>query len=226
MYKRQDLSDAEKRAIAGHFAWAEEVPPSTFGALKLPHHQADGKVNWRGVVAATARLNQADIPSADLAAVKAHLRRHYAAFGHPIPEALKATIGEEKRGRALSKKNELLLQAGHGHATECMKALDAVLEAVRQMPPEEPDMPDMPDGDPCAPKSEVLELADVADVVVEILDAEPVLELAEDLIEIEGVEIDRQVLAETLRTVVAGAMSEMARTAVERAMNQMRGRVD
>ena len=85
-----DLTDAVKRRIAGHFAWAAEMPPAAFGSLKLPHHRAsDGKVVWRGVVAAAGRLNQTDLPSADLGAVKAHLRRHYAAFDQEPPEILR-----------------------------------------------------------------------------------------------------------------------------------------
>lgn len=92
-----DLTDAEKRNIAGHFAWADASVPSAFGDCKLPHHNAKGEVVWRGVVAATGRLNQASIPSADLGAVKAHLRKHYAQFQQPAPDALKSgdpDIGE------------------------------------------------------------------------------------------------------------------------------------
>ncbi len=92
-----DLDAAEKRRIAGHFAWASEMPPETFGSLKLPHHRAsDGKVVWRGIVAAIARLNQADLPAGDLAAVKAHFRRHYRAFrpDADLPEAIKAVADE------------------------------------------------------------------------------------------------------------------------------------
>lgn len=81
-----ELGAGEKRRIAGHYAWAEAVPPATFGDLKLPHHEAaGGKVVLRGVVAAAGRLNQVDIPAGDLAAVKAHLARHYRAFDREPP---------------------------------------------------------------------------------------------------------------------------------------------
>ena len=76
-----ELSSKEKKDIAGHFAWEAQSPPDTFGDMKLPHHQAkDGLVVWDGVRNAAARLDQANIPSADIAKVKAHLGEHYKAF--------------------------------------------------------------------------------------------------------------------------------------------------
>jgi HK97 family phage prohead protease len=81
-----ELTEPEQRRIAGHFAWAASMPPATFGDLKLPHHRAsDGAVVWRGVAAAAQRLEQADIPEADLAAVRAHLARHYRQFDREPP---------------------------------------------------------------------------------------------------------------------------------------------
>lgn len=81
-----ELSDQEKRRIAGHYAWAAEMPPSKFGDLKLPHHRpSDGAVVWAGVVAAAQRLDQADIPSEDLPRVRDHLASHYHQFGRRAP---------------------------------------------------------------------------------------------------------------------------------------------
>lgn len=81
-----ELSDAEKRRIAGHYAWAAEMPPPTFGDLKLPHHRAsDGAVVWLGVASAAARLPQSDIPDEDLGDVQAHLGSHYRQFGRTPP---------------------------------------------------------------------------------------------------------------------------------------------
>lgn len=78
------LSDSEKKGIAGHFAWADEMPPKTFGDLKLGHHRAtDGKVVFRGIAAAAARLDQTQ--GIDDAAVKAHLEAHYHAFNEKAP---------------------------------------------------------------------------------------------------------------------------------------------
>ena len=73
---------AERRRIAAHFAYAENL--DSFGALKLPHHEPSktglGPVNRRGVIAAIAALNGArggvDIPRAEREAVYRHLARH------------------------------------------------------------------------------------------------------------------------------------------------------
>lgn len=81
-----DLTDAQKRNIAGHYAWVDASVPTTFGDCKLPHHEAkSGAVVFRGVSAAAGRMNQAQIPSADDGAVKAHLARHYKQFGNVPP---------------------------------------------------------------------------------------------------------------------------------------------
>ena len=75
-----DLSDADKNKIAKHFAWAAELPPATFGDLKLGHHNKNGDVVWAGVTAAAARLSQTDIPEADVSKVQNHLGAHYKEF--------------------------------------------------------------------------------------------------------------------------------------------------
>ncbi len=75
------LSDGEKRHIAGHFAWAAQMPPASFGDLKLGHHRpSDGAVVFRGVTAALARLDQTKLPAGDASKVRAHLERHEAKF--------------------------------------------------------------------------------------------------------------------------------------------------
>lgn len=82
----EDLSDAERQRIAGHYTWAAEMPPPTFGDLKLPHHRAsDGAVVWRGVANAAVRLPQSDIPDEDIGDVQAHLGSHYRQFGRTPP---------------------------------------------------------------------------------------------------------------------------------------------
>lgn len=85
------LSEREQRRIAGHFAWAPEIPPQRFSDLKLPHHRPqDGRVVWRGVVAAMAALLGARggvaIPAHERRAVYAHLAAHYRAFDAEPPE--------------------------------------------------------------------------------------------------------------------------------------------
>lgn len=81
-----ELTDREKRDIAGHYAWAAEMPPETFGDLKFPHHDPKThKVVWRGVVQCAARLNQADVPDSDIPKIKEHLASHYKQFGRTPP---------------------------------------------------------------------------------------------------------------------------------------------
>jgi HK97 family phage prohead protease len=80
-----ELADKEKRGIATHFAWAAERVPENFGDLKLPHHQADGDVVWRGVASAAAYLDSTDLPSGDVGAVKRHLASHYQQFDRVAP---------------------------------------------------------------------------------------------------------------------------------------------
>jgi hypothetical protein len=106
-----DLSDSEKRRIAGHFAWAAQMPPETFGDLKLPHHRAsDGKVVWRGCAAAMAVCmggrGGADIPEADLGKCRAHLAAHYKQFDKEVPEGAALHGLVIATGRVLSAANE------------------------------------------------------------------------------------------------------------------------
>lgn len=86
-----ELSEEEKRSIAGHFAWAPKNPPERFTDLKLPHHDPKSHaVVWRGVVAAMAALMGArggvDIPEEDRKKVYNHLAKHYEEFGREPPE--------------------------------------------------------------------------------------------------------------------------------------------
>ena len=81
-----DLSVAEQRRIARHFAYAPAMPPDTFSDLSLPHHRAEGAdVVWRGVVAAAGRLDQTALPSDQVADVRAHLANHYEQFDRVAP---------------------------------------------------------------------------------------------------------------------------------------------
>lgn len=101
----EELSESEKRRIAGHFAWAAEMPPETYGSLKLPHHRpSDGAVVWRGVANAAARLDQTDIPAEDKPKVKAHLASHYRQFGKEPPweSSRKPETGDRRRVAPLS----------------------------------------------------------------------------------------------------------------------------
>jgi HK97 family phage prohead protease len=117
-----DLSDSEKSRIAEYFAWADEMPPKTFGELKLPHHRAaDGKVVLAGLAAAAGRLGQTQ--GIDEAAVKAHLAGHYRDAGVTPPweqnanaatpltrarEHIAAAVSELGRAAVMERKPELL----------------------------------------------------------------------------------------------------------------------
>ncbi len=69
-----DLSGAERKKIASHFAWYPNL--DSFGALKLPHHVKAGKASLNGVRNALARANQVTGVGDDLDRVMAHLRKH------------------------------------------------------------------------------------------------------------------------------------------------------
>src|ERR1700722_5196669 len=86
----EDLSDADKREIAGHFAWTKENPAASFDDLKLAHHRADdGAAVWNGVKAAMGALMSTrggvDVEG-DRKAVYEHLAAHYRQFGEEVPE--------------------------------------------------------------------------------------------------------------------------------------------
>jgi hypothetical protein len=123
-----DLSKTERRRIAGHYAYAKSMPPEVFGDLSLPHHDCKtGKVVWRGLMAAAGRLNQtAAIGADDIAIVRAHLAKHYKAFGKTPPweksaavevptidiEAILESVRDELRLFALSEDKAILTLAG------------------------------------------------------------------------------------------------------------------
>jgi|GEM_PF-1440021 len=86
----EDLTDAEKREIAGHYAWTKENPAAAFEDMKLPHHRAqDGAAVWNAVQASMSALMgpRGGIDGdSDRKAVYDHLAAHYAQFGKAAPE--------------------------------------------------------------------------------------------------------------------------------------------
>ena len=81
-----ELDEKEKSNIAGHFAYSAELPATSFGDLKFPHHDPKSHVVvWAAVANAMARLKQASISAADRRAVYNHLVKHYKEFDKPIP---------------------------------------------------------------------------------------------------------------------------------------------
>jgi hypothetical protein len=70
-------------------AWVDaEGDADAKQSYKLPHHNADGQVVWRGVAAAMARLLQAgtQIPDSERRGTYNHLARHYEQFDKEPPE--------------------------------------------------------------------------------------------------------------------------------------------
>ncbi len=144
----EDLSNAEKRRIADHFAWTANMPTETFGDLKLPHHRAArngvGPAVWRGVAAAMGALLGARggvaIPDNERRGVYDHLVRHYAQFDKEPPEYkvvqfayLANTFecdGELKVGRVLSANNLSRLK-------EALEILRDILSVAEPQDPEE-----------------------------------------------------------------------------------------
>lgn len=86
-----DLTEAQRKWIASHFAWApsDSTLDYTFSDLKLPHHVPDtypkSVLKWGGVKAAAQRLPTADIPESDMEGVKNHLAAHYKEFDRTAP---------------------------------------------------------------------------------------------------------------------------------------------
>ena len=86
------LSEAERRRIAAHFAWANADPPERFEDLKLPHHRPSktgvGPCVWNGVRAAFTALMVGDaegIPASDRRVVHRHLAQHAGQFDEEAP---------------------------------------------------------------------------------------------------------------------------------------------
>lgn len=134
-----ELSDTEKRRIAGHYAWAAAMPPEKFGDLKLPHHRpSDGAVVLEGVTNAAARLPQTDIPGEDVAEVQEHLGSHYRQFGRTPPweEQDKAPPGIRDEGRTLSAANEQRIRQARGLLDEVLNQLDQ--GSQDRLPPQQP----------------------------------------------------------------------------------------
>ena len=87
----EDSTEAEKRNIAGHYAWADASPASAYEQLSFPHHRAkDGAIVFKGVSAATEVIAKAEMPATDKAGVKKHLRTHYAEFEKAVPAELQS----------------------------------------------------------------------------------------------------------------------------------------
>jgi len=128
-----DLSQAEKTAIASHFAYVESL--DTFGGLKLPHHDPKThNVVWSGVRAAMAALGGArggsPVPVDMKEKVRAHLAGHYRDFDKELEEDdMESKELEEMKGqvKALSE----ALAKSEGERKELAEQIGK-LEAARK----------------------------------------------------------------------------------------------
>lgn len=84
-----DLTDAEIKEIAGHFAYAKNYPPKSFDDLKLAYRNTDGDIVLRGLKSAVTSLkgSRAGVDvEGDVQPVYEHLAKLYTLFGKEAPE--------------------------------------------------------------------------------------------------------------------------------------------
>ena len=131
--KWDDLSTEEKQEIASHFAFAGSL--ESFGALKLPHHDKDGKVVWNGVAAAYAALQGArggvKIPDEIRSDVESHILAHYEDFDKETPKELENMV-EEAEFKKLSETVDSLVTVIHELAEERKQKALEESEAEKQ----------------------------------------------------------------------------------------------
>jgi hypothetical protein len=80
--------------------WFDSEDADVKSSYKLPHHRAsDRKAVWKGVAAAGSAISGArggvQLPEKDLAAIKAHLAKHYKQFGKTPPWEEKSAKSSE-----------------------------------------------------------------------------------------------------------------------------------
>ncbi len=138
-----DLSESEIGRIMACFAWTAHNPPTSYGDLKLPHHNPDGAVVWRGVANCMARLNQADIPEGDMAGIREHMAGHYRQFDREMPGDMmgkaEEPVREVKAGRVLSAANATRLRNALGELSEILSAAGLLEPATEDEEPKDKD---------------------------------------------------------------------------------------
>uniref|UniRef100_A0A6M3J7X8 Putative prohead protease n=3 Tax=viral metagenome TaxID=1070528 RepID=A0A6M3J7X8_9ZZZZ len=108
--------------------------PEVKGSYKLPHHRAGGDHTcvWRAVAACAAVLmgarGGADIPEGDVAAVKAHIAKHYADFDKGDPPWAKAVTQEQLQDE-IDYVHKGIMHVGMNEDTEIV-ALDMASEII------------------------------------------------------------------------------------------------
>jgi HK97 family phage prohead protease len=140
----RDVTGADKLRLI--HAWVDSSgDPEAKSSYKLPHHLADGRVVWKGVVGCGGALmgsrGGVNIPDADVPGVKRHLELHYKQFEKTPPwskaaeldtyvEALEAITRELKEGRVLSAASKDKVTGAISAMQSAIEALNALLEAA------------------------------------------------------------------------------------------------
>jgi hypothetical protein len=87
----KEIAAADTEDLLDMCAWYDAAKPDVKASYKLPHHrQSDKKAVWFGCTAAMGAMMGArggvQIPTAERAAVIAHLAKHYKEFGKTPPK--------------------------------------------------------------------------------------------------------------------------------------------
>lgn len=140
------MCPAEEMPLRRMMAWVDgEGDPDAKQSYKLPHHNADGDVVWRGVAAAMARLLQAgtQIPDSDRRGVYNHLARHYTQFDKEAPEfrsheELSALGPTELRGLFLEGEPEMfpdlfMERAGAKLSKRSLDLIETAISALNEL---------------------------------------------------------------------------------------------
>ena len=230
-----DLSSDERRSIAGHFAWATESAPAAFGDMKLPHHRSsDGYVVWRGLVAATGRLDQTAFPPEDMDAVKSHLSDHYKEFNREAPwerDASSWSAFVKARERRQRKSSESLLDNELAELLDDYGFEDEAVALVTSTPAKQVGNDSY--------ERKILDtlgrietgLADRVsslekDVVVLELDDDSERHEEKSIADSSAIDVDPTELANALRLAVKESVGTVVGAQMRSAINAMRGRLD
>lgn len=134
----EDLSEAEQKRIALHFAYGSEQPDS-FEELKYCHHMPStdgvGKINYHGVKQALDGLLYTDLPEAEKKAVYDHLSQHIEEYEEKAaPYALfELASSVRKTHRHLIMPEDVVIDAN----TQELKALlDEIIKSLAQAGPQ------------------------------------------------------------------------------------------
>jgi HK97 family phage prohead protease len=235
-----ELSDAQKRSIATHFAWSASRVPENYGDLKLPHHNADGDVVWRGVASAAAYLDSTQIPGADVGGVRRHLANHYRQFDREAPwekdgagwsAYCKArTKAELKTGGPLPIEDVARLMDDFGFVDEAVILISKAPEANSGGAVAAPSPSPETASDALQP---VLSALDGLSAKLDVLASVPTTPAPSDMfIELDDgdddvvIDLDSEDMTKAVREGLGDSLTDVVGSEVRAAFNALRGRID